>query len=167
MLFGLLNSHCMPDINFIMREKESNMKITHTSEKEIQARLGEFHILTYAEEGFAPLNIHSEPHGLSKDILVRFANEVNRKRESASLHPRAPISAVPCVFIRQLKDSAALSAQIVDFLCANRQTIHAKRLLCDFRTPDVAPYVVSAIEDAIRSPEAEGIDEVVIMSQTR
>jgi len=49
------------------------MKITHTSEKEIQKRLGEFHILTYAEEGFAPLNIHGEPHGLSKGILVQFA----------------------------------------------------------------------------------------------
>ena len=139
------------------------MPITHTSEEEIQARLGEFHILTYAEEGFAPLNIHGEPHGLSKEILVSFANKVNRKRESGSLHPKAPISAVPRVFIRDLTDSAALSAQIVDFLRANRQTIHAKRVLFDFRTPDVDPYVVSAIEDAMQSPEAEGLDEVVIM----
>jgi hypothetical protein len=71
---------------------------------------------------------------------------------------------VPRVFIRDLTDSAALSAQIVDFLRANRQTIRAKRVACDFRTPRVAPYVVTAIEDAMRSPEAEGIDEVVIMS---
>jgi hypothetical protein len=71
---------------------------------------------------------------------------------------------VPRVFIRDLTDSAALSAQIVDFLRANRQTIHAKRVLFDFRTPNVDPYVVSAIEDAMQSPEAEGIDEVVIMS---
>jgi hypothetical protein len=140
------------------------MTITHTSEEQIQARLGEFHILTYAEEGFAPLNIHGEPRGISKALLVSFADEVNRKRESGSLHPRAPISAVPRVFIRNLTDSAALSAQIVDFLRANLQTIHAKRVLCDFRTPRVAPYVVSAIEDAMRSPEAEEIDEVVIMS---
>ena len=140
------------------------MIITHSSEKEIQARLGEFHILTYAEEGFAPLTIHGEPRGLSKEILVSFANEVNQRRESGSLHPRAPISAVPRVFIRKLKDSVSLSAQIVDFLRANRQTIHAKRLICDFRTPNVAPHVVSAIENAMRSPEAVGIDEVVIMS---
>ena len=140
------------------------MKITHTSEKEIKSCIGEFHILTYAEEGFAPLNIHGEPCGLSKEILVSFANEVNRRQESGSLHPQAPISAVPRGFIRELTDSASLSAQIVDFLRANHQTIHAKRLLCDFRTPDVAPHVVSAIENAMRSPEAEGIDEVVIMS---
>ena len=140
------------------------MKITHTSEEKIQSRIGEFHILTYAEEGFAPLNIHGDPHGLSKEILVKFAKEVNRKQESGSLHPRAPISAVPRVFIRESKGSAALSAHIVDFLRANRQSIHAKRLLCDFRTPDVDPHVVSAIENAMQSPEAVGIDEVVIIS---
>jgi len=73
-------------------------------------------------------------------------------------------NSVPRVFIRKSKDSASLSAQIVDFLRANRQSIHGKRLLCNFRTPDVAPHVVSAIENATRSPEAEGIGEVVIMS---
>ena len=139
------------------------MTITHTSEEQIQPRLGEFHILTYAEEGFAPLNIHGEPRGLSKGLLVSFADEVNRKRESGSLHPRAPISAVPRVFIRALTDSTALSAQIVDFLRANRQTIRANRVLCDFRTPLVHAFVCAAIHSAFTGPEAAGIDEVVIV----
>jgi hypothetical protein len=145
------------------------MKITYLSGEIIQASPAEFnvyHVLTYAEEGFAPLNIHGEPRGLTRELLVRFADEVNRKRESGSLHPQAPISAVPRVYIRDLTDSAALSVQIIDFLRANAQTIHSKRMLFDFRTPHLAPYVITAIELAMRSSEADGVEEVIVATHS-
>jgi hypothetical protein len=140
------------------------MTITLLSDKDFDASARGYHVLTYAEEGFAPLNIHGQPHGLSASLLRAFADEVNRKGESGSLHPRAPISAVPRTLIRDRPDHSALSARIKDFLRANRQTIQAKRVLCDFRTPQVKPYVVSAIAEAMRSAEAQDIEEVIILS---
>lgn len=139
------------------------MTITCASEDQIRARIGEFHILTYAEVGFAPLSIHGERYELSRDLLKSFADAVNEKGESGSLHPRAPISAVPRQVIRDRVDGAALTLQILDFLGANRRAIRAKRVLCDFCTPRISPNFVAAIEKAMRSPEAFGIDEVVIM----
>lgn len=139
------------------------MNVTLLSAEQIKPRLPEFHILTYAEEGFAPLNIHGRQYGIPQTLLARFADEVNRKRESGSLHPHAPISAVPRSLVRDQEDSAALCAEIVEFLRANTQTIRAKRVVFDFRTPTVAAYAIAAIGDAMRSPEAEGIEEAVII----
>jgi hypothetical protein len=70
---------------------------------------------------------------------------------------------VPRQVIRDRVDGAALTLQILDFLGANRRAIRAKRVLCDFCTPRISPNFVAAIEEAMRSPEAVGIDEVVIM----
>ena len=140
------------------------MTITTLTDENAVVTAEGLHILTYAEEGFAPLNIHAQRHGLSKDQLLAFAEEVNQRGESGSLHPRAPISAVPRVLIRGKKDSTALIAAIKDFLRANRQTIHANRVLCDFRTPRVPAHVVSAIKEAMQSPSAAGIDEVTVLA---
>lgn len=140
------------------------MKITIQSDKDFVAPAVGFHVLTYAEEGFAPLNIHANAHAISNDVLRPFADEVNRHDKAGSLHPAAPISAIPRVLIRGKENRAALLAAVKDFLRANQQSIRAKRVLCDFRTPQVAPWVVSAVEEAMRSHEAEGVDEVAIIA---
>jgi hypothetical protein len=55
---------------------------------------------------------------------------------------------------------------VVVLLRLNSKNIHANRVLCDFRTPNVVPDVVAAIERAMRNPESEGIDEVVMILPT-
>ena len=57
--------------------------------RSIWPRRHEFHVVTYAEEGFAPLNIHAEGTGVEKEELVAFADEVNCRNETGSLFPRA------------------------------------------------------------------------------
>ena len=54
-----------------------------------------YHVLTFAETGFAMLNVYAKQFGLDKDTIEKFSQETNRKNESGSLHPKAPISAVP------------------------------------------------------------------------
>lgn len=139
------------------------MLLLRKTQAEIWPNRGEYHVLTFAEEGFSPLNIHGRPLGITKEQQVAFCDSINRKFETGSLFPRAAISAVPRVLIRENQDADALANHIADFLRANTQTIKATKIICDFRTPKVAAFVVEAIERAMKNPDAAIIDEVVII----
>lgn len=135
----------------------------HKTQEEIWPHRSRYHVLTYAEEGFAPLNIHAEPAGLRKEQLLAFVARVNERAETGSLHPAAPISAVPRALVRDMQDASALRDQIIEFLRVNKQMIKATKLICDFRTPRVSPFVVTAIEAAMSCAEASILEEIVIL----
>jgi len=122
-----------------------------------------FHVLTFAETGFAMLNIYGEEFDLDRETIERFSQEVNLRNESGSLHPKAPISAVPRHFIRDDNNPETLAEQIREFLKANRNQIKAKKLLIDFRA-GVAQFVIKACRVALECPDANFIDEVVIIN---
>jgi len=140
----------------------SALGIARTTQDAIWPRRKAFHVLTYAEGGLAPLSLYAREYGIDSTTLSDFADDVNRLGEPGSLHPRAPVSAVPRALVRAAEDPIALRDQIVAFLHANEATIHAGRLLLDFRTPAVAPFVVTAIELALVSA-APLLDEVVVV----
>lgn len=129
----------------------------------IWSRRHEFHLLTYAEEGFAPLNLHTRDTGITKDQLVAFCDLVNDRNEPGSLFPLASVSAVPRYLIRDLMDAATLCQSIEDFYLMNAERIGAKKLLLDFRTPNVSPFVNLAIEMSLQSPDLGLIDEVLVL----
>ena len=139
------------------------MNIIKTNELEDAINKG-YHILTFAETGFAKLNDYSEKFGLDQETTIRFSEQVNDTDESGSLHPKAPISAVPRRFIRDMTDAQALATQIEGFLIANQATIKATKLLFDFRA-GVAPFVVDACELTLESQYANNIDEVIIINE--
>ena len=139
------------------------MRILKRTLSEIWPDRGDYHVLTYAEEGFSPLDIHGRPMGIDKDRQVAFCDRVNERFETGSLFPQAAISAVPRSLIREGNDAIALAKHIADFLRANVQTIKATKIICDFRTPNVAAFVVIAIEAAMNRPDASIIDEIVIV----
>jgi hypothetical protein len=123
----------------------------------------EFHVLTYAEEGFAPLNEHTKSFCIEKENLVSFADEINARNESGSLHPLAPVSAVPRVLLRDQKDASALCLCIEEFYKINAVGIHARKVLLDFRTPNVERFVQLAVEMSLRSEEVNFIDELIVI----
>ena len=139
------------------------MRILKKTDFEIWPTRGDYHILTYAEEGFSPLDIHGRPMGISKDQQVAFCDRLNERFETGTLFPQAAISAVPRALIREGRDTNALAKHIADFLKTNVQTIKATKILCDFRTPSVATFVIAAIETAMKLPDASIIEEVVIV----
>lgn len=53
------------------------VKITHARDIDVQSDLGELHVLTYAEEGFSPLDIHARRYGIDSDQVRAFADAVN------------------------------------------------------------------------------------------
>lgn len=139
------------------------MHILKKTQSEIWADRGGYHVLTYAEEGFSPLDIYGRPMGINKEQQIAFCDSINQRFETGSLFPRAAISAVPRALIRDSRDASALASHITDFLKANIQTIKATKIICDFRTPRVADFVVEAIEAAMKCSDAAIIDEVVIV----
>lgn len=122
------------------------------------------HILTYAEEGFSPLGIHGGKLGFSRDTLDAFVNAVNQANEVGSLHPQAPISAVPRSCIRETTDASLLLLHLQDFLTANAEHIKAKRLLLDFSTPRLQPHAQKAIAETFAGTSANQIEEIIVLS---
>ena len=139
------------------------MKISETSDFKESLKDSGYHVLTFAETGFAMLNAYGEEFGLDRDEIEEFSQQVNDKNESGSLHPKSPISAVPRHFIRDNDNPGTLAEQIEDFLKANQSHIKATKLLFDFRA-GVAPFVVDACKKALESRYKNGVDEVVIIS---
>lgn len=129
---------------------------------EVRDKLDQFHILTYAEDGFSPLDIHARRLGIDRELVKSFVSEVNDRSSVGSLHPQAPISAVPRELVRDRLDVDALAASIGEFLHVNRETIKARRLAFDFRTPSVPEFTVAALNSAMRAQES-GLEEVLIL----
>ncbi|MDV6345037.1 hypothetical protein [Nitrosomonas sp. Is37] len=140
------------------------MRIIKTRSAPESAKSGEYHILTFAETGFAMLNLYGESFGIDRDAIENFSRQSNRADESGSLYPKAPISIVPRRYVRDLNDANQLANQIIEFLKANQKTIHAKKILFDFRA-GVDKFVIEACEHALKSPYANGIDEAVIIDE--
>ena len=131
---------------------------------EISKINNQYHILTFAETGFAMLNIYGNVFDVDNKTLNEFSRLSNQKDEPGSLFPVAPISIVPQRYVRDLCDVKKLKAKIVEFLKINHEVIHAKMLLFDFRA-GVAPFVIQACESALKSKYTEGVEKVLIMSE--
>ena len=140
-----------------------DMNLERSTQTSIWPRRNEFHCLTYAEDGFAPLDIWTKGMGIAKEELIAFANSVNQRNEPGSLYPKAPVSAVPRRLIRDRRDSQALCLAIENFFKANAATIRSTKVVLDFRAPKVAPFVELAIELSMRSPDLSFIDELIVL----
>lgn len=136
-------------------------------------RWSDWHILTVAESGFSMLDIYGRnQHGLDIQVIREFADQVNARNEAGSLHPRAPISAVPRRFFREQAESndpAVMNdfrRHIFEFLVANQTTIHAQRILIDFHVSpaSVPSRYVDVTEEVVRLHGQHPIQEVVIFT---
>lgn len=125
-----------------------------------------FHLLTFAETGFAVLSVCAEEFGIESNLIEEFSKKVNQKNEIGSMHPKAPISAIPRHCIRDDFDSVTLAEQIRGFLTVNKDQIKAKKLLIDF-SAGVAPFTVDACRVALTNVDAEFLDEVIIICDSK
>jgi hypothetical protein len=150
------------------------MKITRAPQDGNPAKWNGWHILTVGEAGFSMLDVYGRHwHGFDLQVIEQFAERINQKNESGSLHPLAPISAVPRLFFRDHAGShdaqvlADFRRHISEFLDANRMTIHAKQVLVDFHVSaqPVQTQYLDAAEEILQSRgRASGIEEVVIFT---
>ena len=139
------------------------LRISRILEVDFRGIAGEFHVLTYAEDGFSPLDIHGRRFGVDREQIVAFAKAVNDVADVGSLHPLAPISAVPSELVRDRQDVDALAVSIGNFFRGNRETIKARRIVFDFRLPSVPAFVIEALNAAIQTDVDCGLDEILIL----
>lgn len=121
------------------------------------------HILTFAEDGFSPLDIHARHFQIPRPAVCAFTVSVNRNAEVGSLFPEAPISAVPRSCVRDTNDPDALIGYLTDFLDANASLLHARCLLVDFRTPKLEEHVRDAIVAVFTGETAWEFGDVIVV----
>ena len=124
---------------------------------------GGLHVLTFAEEGFAPLNIHGRRFGISRDILSAFSSRVNQRDEVGTLWPQAPISAVPQSCIRDTTDPTALLSHLREFIPAIPDDMKTTTLVLDFSTPRLPPHVEYTISKLHTDALFIGIAQIVVI----
>lgn len=135
----------------------------------------DYHILTFAEVGFAMLSIYGEPFGLDRETLQRFADSVNERNEVGTLWPVAPISAIPRAAIRA---EAPLADEVVPFIRefwqANDTRFKAKKLVLSFLGGSLLPHAKEAALRVLTEVQAEmqadpashfSVEEVVIQER--
>jgi hypothetical protein len=150
------------------------MKVTRQQQDTTPQRWTDWHILTVGEAGFSMLDIYGRlQRGLEIEVIRTFADRINEADESGTLHPQAPISAVPRRFFRDQSDSIDPSVlndfkrHITEFIEVNRRTIRASRILVDFHvSPAPVPQrYVEATEEVFRfDAQNTPVAEVVIFT---
>lgn len=139
------------------------MNIVIKQIKDISPVLAHYHILTYAEEGFAPLNIHTKRYDLPETILKEYANRCNETDQVTTMLPKCNLSMLPRRLLRESKDSFELYAKLLDFFDLNSSEIKAKNFIFDFRTHELPRYVIEAIYMLESNDALENIEEILII----
>lgn len=139
------------------------MKISYVPVFNDWASSPHIHILTYAEEGFAPLNFHAKKFRVEQAILVKFADEVNARDETGSLHPVASISAVPRRLIRDHRGFEELPKFIHEFIQVNGHRFLARKVIFDFVTNHLSTFVLTTLETTLLALPDSSVDEFVIV----
>ena len=150
------------------------MKITRQAQDTDSNQFKDWHKLVVAEAGFSMLDIYGRhKHGIDIQVIRQFADQVNRRNEPGSLHPKAPISALPRRYFREIDESEIpnhidqFRSDLRQFIQANSSTIHASKVLVDFHvSPQPVPTeYITAIEEIFRlDGNGAGIEQLVIFT---
>ena len=120
--------------------------ISLKSHAELSGIVNNVNILTFAEEGFAPLEIHGRRMGIERDILTAFVHRVNQSNSLGDLYPEIPISAVPRSSIRNDLEPTNLIRHLSEFTTLNSIRLKSQVLLIDFSTPSLKSHVQDAVQ---------------------
>ncbi|MDS4025787.1 MAG: hypothetical protein RKO25_02160 [Candidatus Contendobacter sp.] len=150
------------------------MKISRQNQSNASGNWKGWHILTVGEAGFSMLDGYARHHhGIDIQIIQRFADKINQRDESGSLYPKAPISAIPRRFFRDISENEIpnhlddFKHHIKEFIEANRNKIHARKILIDFHvSPEpVSELYLAATEQIFKEHTNESeIDEIVLFT---
>lgn len=131
----------------------------------------DWHKLVVAEAGFSMLSMYAgENAGISVETIRAFADQVNHRDEAGTLHPRAPVSAVPRRYFRDVTPAdyqryvPGLTRQLRDFTEALKE-IGATRIVVDFRVGEgrVPVAYLEAVEAVIPTYAPEQVTHLVLI----
>ena len=110
------------------------MNILIKRQKDILGNIQNYHVLTYAEDGFSPLDIHTRKYDLSNEVLKKFVLDSNENDSVKTMLPLCNVSVVPRRFIRSPVSSLELHNKLLEFFDLNSSNINASKFVFDFRT---------------------------------
>lgn len=146
------------------------MKISfNDSDQPFKAQDG-WHILTVADPGFSALTIYGEEYGLDRMAIDEFIDKVNHTNQTGSLHPKAPLSAIPCKYVRELSNSSdqhvfdEFISHINEFLSSNSKVIKSENLAIDLRVSPspISQQYIDATVEALRAYKGKLLKNVII-----
>lgn len=100
---------------------------------------------------------------MSRSTLSKFSLTVNLTRETGTLYPTAPISAIPRDCVRDTDDADLVVGHFLDFVKAYTLHLRSSRLLLDFSTPRLPRHVHEAILQVFGAGTQSGIAEIMII----
>ena len=139
------------------------MNIILIDQKAIWPSRHEYHVLTYAEEGFSPLNIHTRKYDLGEEFLKENAYTSNENDKICTIFPVCNLSMVPRRFVRKPTSSIELYAKFLEFFELNALEIKAKKFIFDFRTHELQQYILDAIYMLKSNNTLGDVEEILII----
>lgn len=148
------------------------MNITINKQNEPFEKQEGWHILTVAESGFSMLNAYaSDQYGIDDMKIRQFEEQVNDNNEAGSLHPVAPVSAIPRKYLRELLNSTEPSilkefkTHLKEFIAANSKSIKSEKIVIDFRvSPSPIPQqYIAAIVEVFKLYKGKMLKDIVII----
>ena len=133
-----------------------------------------WHKLVVAEDGFSALSFYGrDMHQIDGELICRFAEEVNRREEPGTLHPKAPISALPRFYFRDVEPGEIntvidrFRSHIRDFVKSNRLNIRAENILIDLHVSadPVNSQYIKAIKSAFAKEDStSGLERIFFIN---
>jgi len=146
------------------------MKISFNSSEQPFKTQDGWHFLTVADPGFSALTSFAEEYGIDRMLMDEFIDKVNNTNQTGSLHPNAPLSAIPCKYIRELSNSSdqyvldEFKSHIDEFLSSNSKVIKSENLAIDLRvSPSPIPQqYIDATVEALKAYKGKLLKKVII-----
>lgn len=145
-----------------------NIEINHYDK--LFRPIDNWHMLAVAE-GFSAFNASAEcDYGVDTGTVGQLIYDINMRNVCMTLHPKAPLSAIPCKFFRKLSHSTdpavinEFKSLIKEFLALNSKTIKARNLIINFQISHsrVPHQYIDATCEVLKAYKGKILKDVVI-----
>lgn len=122
-----------------------------------------YHILTYAEDGFSPFDIYTRKSNLDYEDLKAYVMRSNEADKVITLHPLFNLSIIPRRFVRGLAEPIEVYEKFLEFINLNVSDIKAKKVIFDFRMPQIPAQIELAIAMLDDNKSLVVLDEIFVV----
>lgn len=139
------------------------MKFLLKKLNDILPTIQDYHVLTYAEEGFSPLDIHTRKYDYPSEVLKELVINSNLSDQVQTMLPHCNLSIIPRRFIRGPVSTIELHKKLLEFFDLNASEIKANKFIFDFRTNELQRYILDAIYMLSHDVELRSVEEIIII----
>lgn len=125
---------------------------------------GKTQYLTYAEEGFSPLNLYLAKLDFEKQEIENIANEVNSEDRILQAPDGVPLFVLPSRFVREIPRIQETYKILYDFLVKCDEFEETRHIICCFMTPKTPWHIEESLARVTLDFDFKRIESVGIAS---